>query len=160
MAKKRKTSKNIVKDLLLIFKYAKIYVDANPAVFDKQQQLMIRSIANQSAKEVYIDKTYVSYKDTKYEKTFISEEGWNELSELIRATNYGKNATNDQNQLMQDSYKAILVQYVYQFLDDLGYDISNIFIDILENTKFMVQIYESEQSDNYPGKWQTWECNQ
>lgn len=157
MPKKKKQSG---KKLLLVFKYAKIFTDANPEIYDEQQQKIIQKIANEASKEIYIDKTYVAYKDSKYEKTFISEEGWNALYDLICMTKFGKQVSNDQNQLMQDSYKAIIVQYVYQFLEDMGYDISNIFVDILSNTKFMVQIRECEINDNYPGKWQSWECNQ
>lgn len=61
------------------------------------------------SREIVIDKTYVDYKGTKYEKTFMYEDGWNSLCELVMKTKFGKKATRDEDARLRESYKAMIV---------------------------------------------------
>ena len=156
----RKPRKKVDNNLLFIFKDAKIFVSCNPEIYGKEKEAEIRNVANHLSHEVYIDRTYVDYEGTKYEKTIITEEGWNGLCSLLHVTDFGRKVDDEERQTIQEAYKNIILQYVFQCLEDLGYDISNIHLEILANTSFTASIHRNLTTDNYPGKWQTWPCNQ
>lgn len=152
MAKKSET-----RDLIFTFKYAKVEVDVDPDVYSDEDLVLIQQQVDMLSKEINVDKTYVDYKGTKYEKTFMYEDGWKQLCKLAEKTKYGKNATKAQNEKLADSYRAMIIQYVFLALEDLGYDTSAICLRIVPKTSFMVEIYaDNIKHDNYPGKWQTW----
>ena len=123
MARKSKKSSKIVSDLLLVFKHAQLKVSVNPEEYDKETEEKLSRIVNRAADEIYIDRTYVDFKGTKYEKTFLTEDGWKNLKDLVEKTKYGRNATVEDSKLLKECYKAIVSQYSYQLLSDLGYDV-------------------------------------
>lgn len=160
MARKSKKSSKIVSDLLLVFKHAQLKVSVNPEEYDKETKEKLSRIVNRAADEIYIDRTYVDFKGTKYEKTFLTEDGWKNLKDLVEKTKYGRNATVEDSKLLKECYKAIVSQYSYQLLSDLGYDVQNIDVEVLDEFPFMVEFRKDNVVDNYAGKWQTWKCNQ
>lgn len=160
MARKSKKSSTIVSDLLLVFKNAQLKVSVNPEEYDKETEEKLSRIVNRAADEIYIDRTYVDFKGTKYEKTFLTEDGWKNLKDLVEKTKYGRNATVEDSKLLKECYKAIVSQYSYQLLSDLGYDVQSIDVEVLDEFPFMVEFREDNVVDNYAGKWQTWKCNQ
>lgn len=160
MARKSRKSSKIASDLLLVFKHAQLKVSVDPEEYDKETEERLSRIVNCAADEIYIDKTYVDFKGTKYEKTFLTEDGWKNLKDLVEKTKYGRNATVEDSKLLKECYKAIVSQYSYQLLLDLGYDIQSIDVEVLDEFPFMVEFREDNVVDNYAGKWQTWKCNQ
>jgi hypothetical protein len=52
----------------------------------------------------------------------------------------------------------IIISYLYQTFEDLGYNINEIYFEVAEDSYFMVE-YEKDKTESwklYPGKWQTW----
>lgn len=150
------------KDYNLIFKFSDIKLDlcVNPDIYDNNEFNIIKQIITGASDIILIDKTYVQYNNTKYEKTFITEDGWIMLCKLINQQKLNKKQDKKIQQIINESYKQIIIQYLYQFLDDLCYDISNIDISNVRNG-FSSEICDNIiKQDLYPGKWQTWKCNQ
>lgn len=155
--KKNKESNTAPKDLVFVFRYVNFIVDFDDDVVSKEMQEEISSIVSQASNEIWIDKTYVDFKDTNYEKTFITEKGWNNLCRYLHNTEYGKKADNETHAYIQEAYALMIVCYMYQFLEDLGYDQEGIFLKIKDGTMFMIQIFiDKFFQQKYPGKWQTW----
>ena len=121
---------------MLVFKHAQIVCDCNPDQYGKEKAQQIHS---------------------KYEKTFVTEQGWKDLCQILQRTSYGKKATKEDNDLLHEMYKLMILQYLYQCLEDLGYHIEDIHLEIANGSRFMVEILEDTTTDNYPGKWQTWD---
>ena len=146
-------------DLIFTFKYCCMDVVCDEDMYDKEQIKEIKRIVAHLSKEIMIDKSYVSYEGTKFEKTFIREEGWNELCKLVYKTRWGNRCTKTQNLVILEAYKAFIEYYLYQCLTDLGWDCDGINIDMAPDTKFMseVEVDEIKAWEKYPGKWQTWD---
>lgn len=149
-------SKICPKTLRLTFKYANVTVDCNPEVYDDNETKKLQQIVSHLAKEIVIDYSYVQHKKTKYEKTFVTEKGWKSLCTALNKTDLGNSCTKEDNAIIDAAYSMLIIQYLYQTLDDLGYDVANLHLEIPEKTKYMVEIQINIVNDNYPGKWQTW----
>lgn len=155
-ANSRSESKVTPKTLCLTFKYVNVNVECNPEAYDDMEFKQIQTIVNQLSKEILIDYSYVQHSNTKYEKTFIAEKGWKTLCSALNKTNFGKLCSKEDNDILSAAYSMLIIQYLYQTLNDLGYDVANIYLEILENSKYMAEIQINTAVDNYPGKWQAW----
>lgn len=160
MARRKKaptTSENY--DLIYTFKYCCMNVECDEEMYDSKQIDKIRWSVKQLSREIVIDKTYVSYEGTKFEKTFITEKGWKELCALVYCTRWGNKCTRYENVVILEAYKLFITYYLYQCLIDLGWDCGGISIEMAPDTKFMseVEVDEIHAWKDYPGKWQTWD---
>lgn len=144
----------------LIFKFSKINfsISFNNEVFSKKDQKRLKSLILNTIDEIWIDRSYVDYNGTKYENTFILEDGWNTVCTLAIKHMYLKTATIDEIEMLYESFAIIICCYVYQLLSDAQFDIENIYIDIKHKSKFLVEIaYDKDKPYlHYKGKWQTW----
>jgi len=70
---------------------------------------MIDTIGN----SITIDKSFVEYQGTKFQKNFMREEGWNQLCALLTKTKYGLNATAYEKNELLICYTLIVQCYVY-----------------------------------------------
>lgn len=159
MSKKSRTQLNLEdSDLIFTFKYCSLDVECNPDIYDDVQILKIKQIVRELSKEIVIDKTYVKYEGTKFEKTFITKHGWKDFCKILIDTRWGNKCTKYQNQVILEAYKMFIKCYIAQCLIDFGYDIDAITLDLTENSRFM-SIVERDTIHawkDYPGKWQTW----
>lgn len=157
--KPKRQSKDEKSDLLFNFKYVCINYEMCDDAIDKETQKRIANALKVLTKEICIDKSYVDFAGTKYEKAFLREDGWNELCDLVFKTKFGTKCSYADNELLVDAYKSMIVCYLYQTLSDLGFDIDNIRLEVADNAKFMVKIDKDtfKEWKHYPGKWQTWE---
>ena len=116
MLKKSKIKKQDIlpENLNLSFKFAKIQTSCNPQVFDDEQCKKIINIVDIISKSITIDYTFVNHKNTKYEKTFITEEGWNQLCEVLNQTNGGISCSKEDYVTIDEAYKLIMIQYAYR----------------------------------------------
>ena len=116
------------------------------------------SLCDVCSKHIYIDKTYVDFEGTKYKKTFLREDGWKELCDLVFKTKFGNKCKKDDNDRMLEAYSSIIVCYLYQALSDLGFDVKNIHLEIADQSRFMVEFHKDvcEEWKTYVGPWQSW----
>ena len=61
-------------------------------------------MANELANKIYIDKTYVEFKENKHKDTFMYEDGWKQLCRLVLRTHFGNKATKEQDQQLREAY--------------------------------------------------------
>ena len=80
-------------DLEIKISYANVKAHIYDEFFNDDEINEIQEAVAVFSREICIDKTYVAYKGTKYEKTFITEKGWKQLCKLLYCTNFGKAAT-------------------------------------------------------------------
>lgn len=144
-------------DLIYTFKYICMDVHVNNS-YSNEEQLEIKHKVKEICKEICIDKSYVEFSENKHEDVFMLEDGWNELCKLVLQTKCGKNATKQQNMIMQEAFTLMILCYVYLFLENLGYDNNDIILELAPTGKFMVEyeIDNIKEWKHYPGKWQTW----
>jgi len=110
------------------------------------------------SKKIVIDKSYVSFPENKHEKTFIVESAWKKLCKMVIKSHFSSRSSTDDTATILEYYKQLINFYLYQCLDDLGYDIEGIYIEMAERSKFMSEIEPDtiHAWKDYPGKWQTW----
>ena len=154
----KKTKEAFKKDhIIIVFKYVNVNVDCNPDDFDEEASERVKEIVDHFSTEIWIDRTQVDYPGTKYKKTFITEDGWSVITDLLQKTKYGKKASKEDNEILHEIYRSMAIQYLFQCLEDFDYNIENICLEIPESNQFIVEIHEDNYVDNYPGEWQTWE---
>lgn len=126
----------------------------------QQQKAILDAIAVIENDAIVIDKSYVAYDGTKYEKCFIREQGWNELLKLMQQTDYGKNATTKQNTILNAAYNLLMSNYVIEVLDDTFefFDRDGIDVKLKDKKYFMIEVLDDTYKEwqRYPGKWQLW----
>lgn len=148
------------KEIVYAFKDVKVECSLNPAVYGPDDREKALGILKQISKEVWIDKTYVDFKGTRFEKTFLTEAGWNALRELVEDTGYGRRCSPEQKKLLDDTFRAMLPGYFEMMFDDIGWNSDDMAFEIPEGTEFTVEYYPdtAEEWRRYPGRWQTWDA--
>lgn len=148
-------------EIVYVFKDVHADFDMNPNVYGEKDAKKIMEILDSLTKEIWIDKTYVDFKGTKFEKTFMYKEGWDALRELVLDTDYGKRCTKYQRETIDGAYKEMLIEYIRMVFDDIGWNVENLAFFIDDKTPFKVEYYPdvAEEWKRYPGKWQTWPEN-
>lgn len=130
----------------------------NPLMYTEADIPAVADIIEVIRKEIVIDKTYVEFDGNPFEKTFMKESGWNELCDLVRETDFGKNMTPDQQQILSEAYQSMIICYINQVLSDMGYDLDGIRLAPQPSFGFDVaySIDDIQEWKHYPGRWQKW----
>ena len=80
-------------ELVYVFKRVSMLCSVNSDVYNDNDLKTALDQLDVIAREIWIDKTYVDFEGTKFKKTFLLEGGWNELRDLVKATDYGASCT-------------------------------------------------------------------
>lgn len=155
----KKLLENLDEDsLMFVFSFACVEVDVNPDVYSKKDKKKLFQMANELANKIYIDKTYVEFKENKHKDTFMYEDGWKQLCRLVLTTHFGNKATKEQDEQLREAYQTMICIYVSNCLKLFGYDDEHFSIEIAAGSKFQVEVYYDtvQEWKYYPGKWQTW----
>ena len=107
---KKTVKKN--KDFIFNFYNIKLDIFIDPTVYSESDIEYITYIVSILSRDIYIDKTYVLYENTKYTKTFMYEYGWNELCEIIQINKNRKKITKYENELLYGIYEQMIAQYI------------------------------------------------
>ena len=145
-------------ELVYVFKGVSMLCSVNSDVYDGDGLKAALDQLDVIAREIWIDKTYVDFEGTKFKKTFLLEGGWNELRDLVKATDYGADCTRTQTANMDAAFRAMIIGYVDMAFAELGWDVENMAFDVAENAKFRVEYHKDvgEEWRNYVGPWQAW----
>jgi hypothetical protein len=153
----RKAKVTEPENIEFVFKYACVSCSMNPEAFDDETQKKAYDSRTMITKEIHIDRTYVDSPKTMFENTFLTEEGWIALCQLVKDTNYGKKVNASQQEILSGAYKKMIICYVEQIFNDLDWDTENMVFSMADNAKFMVEYYPgTNEYMTYPGRWQTW----
>lgn len=145
-------------EIVYAFKGVPVRCNLNADAFSDEQVARAEDAVQQLSREIWIDKTYVDFEGTKFEKTFLTESGWNALKKLVMETGYGLAATKVQRFAMDEAFRCMAVAYMKLAFEDLGWDVDEMEF-YTDETDFDVEYYPdvAEEWRRYPGKWQTWE---
>ena len=145
-------------DFVFTFKDVQLNVIINESNIGIEDRDKIKRILDICSKEISIDKSYVQFNGTKYKKTFIREQGWNTLTYYLIATNMGKNVDVFQELFIMESYNLMICCYLYQVLEDYGFDTKDVLLEIKDKSKFIIEIQEDtyKEWDRYCGDWRQW----
>jgi hypothetical protein len=108
----------------------KFDIDINEEAYDQDKRREIREFVREMSKEIWIDKTYVDFKGTRWSDAFMVEEKWYEFVDLIWKTGFGKHA--DDEQLYEISHCLIIMASTLMYIElrKYGYDLDNIDLNV------------------------------
>lgn len=99
-----------------------IDVEVNPAIYSNDDIRKIREIVDHMKDHVYIDKTYVSFKGTRWNDVFIVEDRWHKFCKLVVDTHFGKDSGKKINDFILGTLEALVEAYLFTVLMEYGYD--------------------------------------
>lgn len=145
-------------DLLLEFSNIQFFVIANPDTYDDNAVSQIEKIVDVMSKHIYIDKSYVDFPENKHCDVFLELDGWQNMCKLIKKTKYGKISSNSADEILHETFKLIVVAYMYSVLEKFNYNIEDIQLDIVNGSGLDVRYYEDKIQEwkHYLGPWQEW----
>lgn len=126
------------KNLLIDIDNIKITTDIDNYIYTKDECNEIKNIVKKLSKHIYIDKTYVKFRGSRWKDAFIKEKSWNKLCNVIIDTNMTQNTSPYEERFITESLVAISISYMYSLLCKYNYDINYICLDVKNNSKFKV----------------------
>lgn len=134
-------------ELIICIKNSRISIEVNPEVYDDYDFKEIRRIVKGMSREIWIDKTYVAYKGSRWENAFIVEKNWYKLTQLIWETELGKNVTADEKEEIDQSIMVIGLTYLYQVLESYGYECEHI------DLSYIIDSFTVEYQEDHRTSW-------
>ena len=125
--------------------------------FDDDEKKEITEFIDHMSEEMHIDSSYVDRKGTKYKSTFMLDEGWTSLNDVILDSECCKYLHPKSQETLIDAFCMMGKCYMYECLA-LKYDYQHIQLEIDTNHDFdVVFMKDSTRAwKMYTGKWQTW----
>lgn len=141
MPRKRKDGKDDLSEkkisLSLTISCSRIDVEVNPVVYSEDDIGRITEIVEAMSQHIYIDKTYVAYKGTRWRDAFIVEKTWHRFCKLIVDTHFGNDAGEKINDYILNCLEMLAETYLYQILARYGYDPEFIELSFPEGSDIM-----------------------
>ena len=113
-------------DLIVSIRGIEFDIKIDESIYDEAAQEDIRHIVRHMSKEIWIDKTYVDFKGTRWPDAYMVEEKWNEFMKLVWDTNFGRNATDREESEITQCLVVMSATYLYLVLKNFDYDIDYI----------------------------------
>ena len=144
-------------DLIFKFEDVPVICHADPSVYTDDDIENLTFVVSTICREILIDKSYVAFDGNPYEKTFMKDDGWRELCEIVEKSGYGRRKMKNHAEV-NEAYRAMIICYIEQVFDDLGYDCDNFQFELPKDAEFKISYLKDSTCEwkYYPGKWQTW----
>ncbi len=135
----------------------KFNVSFEEGFFEENEQKEIIDFIDSMSKEMHIDSSYVDKKGTKHKSTFMLDEGWTSLNEVIFDSKCCKYLHPKSQETIVDAFCMMGKCYIYECLA-LRYDFQHILIEVDPKCNFEVAFLKDTSNawKQYRGKWQTW----
>lgn len=150
-------------DLIFHFSDPEIELLFEDGCFDAESEKKVKSLIDDLKKSIWIDKTYVGFKDTKYSDVFLTEDGWDALCEMLISTKFGENLHSKNQEQVVEAYTIMIICYLYGELIKYGWSHEHIAMRPKEDAEIPVEIYLDQTPHdswkNYKGRWQDWPEN-
>jgi len=111
------------------------------------------------SEEIWIDKTYVDFKENKYEFVFLREDGWNELKRFI--WKIYDNYSIETHMIIRKTLESIIISYMEHMAVQLGYDPELLYFSVDPDSDINIRLIKDTAKEwlTYPGRWQDWPEN-
>lgn len=120
-------------------------IDANPEVYSNKDIDRLTDIIDHMAKDIWIDKTYVSFGKNRFKDAFIVEDKWYDFVKLISISTIHKIDRRGQRAI-KESLLTIASVYLYQIAEKYGFDTENIDIQICGQSKIKSEIFKDDRT--------------
>ena len=119
----------------------------------------IRDFVSKMSKVICIDKSYVECNENKRKSTFMLENGWNALKDVVLDTDYCRHMSDHANAVVIDAFVTMSRCYMYECLANITDKFSQVNIFVDGSCEFEVIVCKDIALDykNYSGRWQDWE---
>ena len=109
------------------------------------------------SKKISVDRSYVECKDNKRKSTFMIEDGWNSLRDMLIDTEYGRYLHPKNHEALIEALSMIARCYLYECIY-LKTEYADHIAISMKNEPFDVIICKDTSNDwkNYKGEWQSW----
>jgi len=135
----------------------KFTVSFEEGYFEEKEQKEITDFIDQMSREMHIDSSYVDRKGTKFKSTFMIDDGWKQLNEVMFDSKFCQYLHPKSQETIIDAFCMMGKCYMYECLA-LYYDFQHIAIEVDPKQDFEVAFLKDQSHawKSYPGKWQTW----
>lgn len=154
----RRGNPDTPKDLIITFKEVCLDVSTDDT-YSEEDVARIKEILDTAVKNVYIDRSYVSFEGNKHQDTYILEKGWIDLCKTIIESNFCRLLNKAERELMNEAFRMLIVGYAYTVLSKFGYETEGMAFNFIEDSSFIAE-YEYDRIQEwkyYPGPWQDWD---
>jgi hypothetical protein len=138
MKRSKKTKKYKENNLIITISNLKFAITIDKFIYSKEEINKIKYIIQALSKNIWIDKTYVRYKGSRWKDAFIQEKSWYKLCNLIIDTDFGQKCSFYEDRFITESLIVVSITYLYSILCKYGYDVQYIILDVKDNSKFKV----------------------
>lgn len=138
MKRSKKTKKYKENNLIITISNLKFAITIDKFIYSKEEINKIKYIIQALSKNIWIDKTYVRYKGSRWKDAFIQEKSWYKLCNLIIDTEFGQKSSFYEDRFITESLIVLSITYLYSILCKYGYDVQYIILDVKDNSKFKV----------------------
>lgn len=120
-------------------------IDANPEVYSDDDLNMLTEIVDRMSKDIWIDKTYVSYEKNRFRNAFIVEDKWYDFIKLMSISTMQK-LDRRGCKAIRDALTTIAVVYLYQVAERYGFNTEDIEIHISEQAKIKAELFRDNRT--------------
>lgn len=144
-------------ELKYVIRGMKFKLDFEEGCFDEGEKKEICEFVEHMSSEMHIDSSYVDRVGSKYKSTFMLDEGWKSLRDIILDSQCCKYLHPNYQETIADAFCSMGRCYMYECLA-MKYDFSHIQVDIDPCCEFDVSFVKDTSNawKMYTGKWQTW----
>ena len=145
-------------DIAFLFKGVKFTVMFEDGCFGSEEEKRIKDFIAGMSSGIMIDKSYVECESNKHGDTFMLENGWDALKDLLLDSHFGQFMSHPATkETLIDAFTTMLRCYMYEMVSKNA-DIEHIMIDVDPSSAFDVVVCRDRSHDwrKYPGKWQSW----
>lgn len=144
-------------ELEFVFIGMKFNVTFEEGFFEEKEQKEILDFVEQMSREIHVDSSYVEKKGTKFKSTFMIDDGWTQLNEVILDSKFCQYLHPKSQETIIDAFCTMGKCYIYECLA-LFYDFQHILVEVDPKHDFEVAFLKdmSNAWNHCKGKWQTW----
>ena len=144
-------------DICYVIIGMKFTVAFEEGFYDDAEQKKIIEFINFMSREMHIDSSYVDKEGTKYKTTFMLNDGWTSLCDIVKDSRYCAYLHPRSQETLVDAFCMMGKCYIYECLN-LFYDVQHMQVEVDASQDFEVAFLKDTPNawKHYPGKWQTW----
>jgi hypothetical protein len=144
----KKQSKPHKNNLIIQVSNLKFDVNISNFIYSPDEIKDIRRIVRKMSRNIWLDRTYVHFRKTRWRDAYIKEKSWDTLCDLIVHTDFGENGSFYEDRAIMEAIIVLSLTYMYSILCKYGYDVQYIELNVKEDSKFKIS-YELDERTSW-----------